>query len=95
MSPAYLPVNCEFHDVLEATAMRGRPTAIHHRRADGQAAVSHARIVDLHAQDGIEYMDLDDGTRLRLDHVESVDGIQAGAFGPACAVADGAGSGNH
>ncbi len=86
MSRAYVPINCEFHDVLEATALRGRTAAIRHCDAGGRARLSHARIVDLHARNGEEYAQLDDGSRLRLDRITHVDGIPASAFGAACAL---------
>lgn len=86
MSTSYVPINCEFHDVLEAAAVRRRVVAIHHLDPAGQPTIVDARIDDLHAKDGEEYMRLDDGRLIRLDQVLGVDGIERSAFEDACAV---------
>ncbi|MBD9470401.1 hypothetical protein [Pseudoxanthomonas sp. PXM01] len=86
MSTVYVPINCEFHDVLEATAVRRRPAIFSLRDPAGQPATVHARIVDLYAHDGMEYMRLDDGRVVRLDHIISVDGVAQASFTDACAL---------
>lgn len=82
----YLPINCEFHDVLEATATRGRVASIVYMDVHGQRQAIDARIVDLLARHGEEHLQLDDGRRLRLDRIVSVDGVRADAFAQACAL---------
>ncbi len=86
MSTAYVPINCEFHDVLEATAVRRRPAILSLHAPGGQPATVHARIADLYAHDGMEYMRLDDGSVIRLDHIVSVDGVTQASFAAACAL---------
>jgi len=86
MSAAYIPINCEFHDVLEATAVRRRPATFSLRDPEGQPATVHARIVDLYAHDGSEFMRLDDGRVVRLDHIVGVDGVAQASFADACAL---------
>lgn len=82
MTPTYVPINCEFHDVLEATATRARRAAIVYVDASGEQATAHARILDLRSKDASEYMHLDDGQVIRLDAIVSVDGIARDAFPP-------------
>ncbi len=74
MSSTYTPINCEFHDVLEATATTRRRVAIVFIGEDGQHETVQARITDLQASNGVEHMLLDDGRRIRLDAIVSVDG---------------------
>lgn len=81
MSTHYVPINCEFHDVLEATATTRRRVSIVYRGDDGLHHSVQARITDLQASGGVEHMLLDDGNILRLDAIVSVDGNQARDFG--------------
>lgn len=76
MNSAYIPINCEFHDVLEATATTGRRVAIEYLDTSGQQQTVRARITDLQAHSGEEHMLLDDGSRIRLDAIVSVDGVR-------------------
>jgi Rho-binding antiterminator len=85
---AYVPINCEFHDVLEATAVRGRAAVIRYLDEHGALQFAEARIRDLYARNAMEYMQLDDGSVIRLDQVVSVDGVERSAFGDACALPD-------
>ncbi|MFI8718761.1 hypothetical protein ACIGHF_12885 [Stenotrophomonas sp. NPDC077464] len=82
MSRSYQPINCEFHDVLEAVATGGRRVPIVYATTGAAQAAVVARITDLGASDAVEYMHLDDGSRVRLDDIVSVDGIDQQAFGP-------------
>jgi len=75
MTSTYTPINCEFHDVLEATATTRRRVAIVFIGEDGQQETVQARITDLQASNGVEHMLLDDGRRIRLDAIVSVDGV--------------------
>lgn len=79
-SSGYTPISCDFHDVLEATALRRHPVAIHFVDNDGSPRQSVAVIVDITAHDGVEHLQLDDGTRIRLDHLVEVDGQRLADF---------------
>ena len=80
MCRTYIPVDCEFHDVLEAAATLRRVVAIDHVENEGNRRVADARIADLFARDGAEYMRLDDGSLIRLDRIVSIDDAQRSAF---------------
>ncbi len=80
MSQDYTPINCEFHDVLEATSVQRRKAVIAVEDASGERSVVEARITDLFAQRGVEYMRLDNGDTLRLDRILAVDGRERSAF---------------
>lgn len=73
-STPYAPINCEFHDVLEATATRRRTASIRFTDEDGVPQQRNARIIALYANGGSEYAELDTGERIRLDRLVSVDG---------------------
>lgn len=81
-SDPYTPINCEFHDVLEATATRRANTVIRFIDDDGVTQVRDTRIVTLSARDGIEYAELGTGERVRLDRLVAVDGVSLADFPP-------------
>ncbi len=86
MSRPYVPINCEFHDVLEAVATQRRVVAIVIEDEHGEASTLQARIVDITAHAGVETMRLDDDRQVRLDAIVSVDGVRRDAFADACGV---------
>ncbi|HEY0333944.1 MAG TPA: hypothetical protein VGC74_09580 [Stenotrophomonas sp.] len=69
----YSPINCEFHDVLEATAVRRRVARIGFVDEHGKPQERSAKITDLTAHDGAEYLEIDTGERIRLDRLVSID----------------------
>lgn len=72
----YQPIDCEFHDLLEASATKRHRASFELRSSDGSVQVVQGRIVDLHAHAGIEYMQLDSGVQVRMDDIVSIDGVQ-------------------
>lgn len=82
-SESYSPINCEFHDVLEATATRRRVAQIRYVDEQGIEQARSAKIANLFAQQGAEYLELDTGERIRLDRLLTIDGQRLADFGPA------------
>jgi Rho-binding antiterminator len=76
----YVPIDCEFHDVLEATATRRATVVIRFLDDAGLPQQRDTRIVTLSAHDGIEYAELATGERVRLDRLLTVDGIALADF---------------
>ncbi|KRA51032.1 hypothetical protein ASD77_15480 [Pseudoxanthomonas sp. Root65] len=76
----YVPINCEFHDVLEATATRRATVVIRFLDDAGLPQQRDTRIVTLSARDGIEYAELATGERVRLDRLLDVDGTALADF---------------
>ncbi|WP_459571699.1 hypothetical protein [Cupriavidus sp. 8B] len=70
----YSPISCEFHDRLEDLATVRRPTQIRYRDADGTPQQRTATITDVYSRGGAEYLTLNTGETLRLDHLVEVDG---------------------
>jgi len=76
---SYVPVSCEFHDLLEIRAMRRRPALLRFRDDAGAEQTRSAVIADVYAKAGIEYIALDAGETLRLDQLVAVDGVASRA----------------
>lgn len=76
----YVPINCEFHDVLESTATRRHAANIRFTDDAGTEHTVHARIADLITVDRVEYLVTDAGQRVRLDRLVSVDGVKLADF---------------
>jgi transcriptional antiterminator Rof (Rho-off) len=62
----YTPISCSLHDELEAAATLQKLCDIVYR-VDGEELTVTGQIADLYAQDQIEYMQLDNGLKIRLD----------------------------
>jgi len=78
MSPdaPYSPISCSLHDHLESAATLGRPCRIVFRVALGAAPQEVLdRIADVFARGGAEFLLTAGGTEVRLDRLESVDGV--------------------
>ena len=80
MTTTYRPINCEFHDVLEATATSQRRVTIVYVDAAGEECTALARITDLRAKVGAVYMPLDVGSVVRRAAIGSGDGVRLAAF---------------
>lgn len=76
----YVPINCEFHDLLEVHAMRRRPIVLRFLGADGQARQRQAGVADVYSGGGAEFLVLADGEQIRLDRLIEVDGVLLADF---------------
>lgn len=70
----YQSIGCSYYDQLEAYATRRTRCTIVLKKNDREQTAEGV-IVDLFARDGAEYLKLDNGTVVRLDHLVSVNGI--------------------
>lgn len=70
---AYTPIDCNLYDRYEAWATRRTPLRIVHRTAEGDEQVAQGIIVDLRNEEGAEWLVLDGGARIRLDHIVRTD----------------------
>ncbi|MCK9407941.1 MAG: hypothetical protein WCX28_04855 [Bacteriovoracaceae bacterium] len=69
----YQNISCSYYDQLEAYATQRTRCAIIYRDA-GEKSVEGI-IVDVYASNGAEYLKLDNGTVIRLDHLISVNNV--------------------
>ena len=72
MADDYTPIACGIHDVLEDRATRRVPVALRWRDEGGAERAATARIRDLFARGGAEYLVTDTGEEIRLDRLVSV-----------------------
>lgn len=70
----YRSIGCSYYDQLEAYATQRTHCSILFKEGDHEHT-TEGIIIDLFARDGAEYLKLDNGTVIRLDHIVSVNGI--------------------
>lgn len=68
----YKPVNCGFHDKLEAIATLRRNSRITYLTEAGETVTTEGKIIDIYAQKGVDYCKLEDGAVVRLDRLQAV-----------------------
>ena len=68
----YIPISCTFYDELEALATLGKTSLISYRNEQGETEEAIGRIKDLYSKDKVEFMLLENGLRIRLDTLISV-----------------------
>lgn len=69
----YKNISCSYYDQLEAYATQKTHCAVIYN--DGEERSESGIIVDVYAQNGAEYLKLDNGTVIRLDHLISINGV--------------------
>lgn len=70
----YQPVDCGFYDELGLRMMRGRSCTLVVEEGD-QTEMLHASIDDVYTEGDAEYVHLDTGRRIRLDHIRRIDEV--------------------
>ncbi len=71
----YQPISCHYHDELEALATLAVECEIYSRNNHDQIQKHRGIIVNFRSDQGEEYMILDNGSTIRLDHILSVNGL--------------------
>jgi Rho-binding antiterminator len=70
---SYTPVDCDFHDRIEALATTRRRVQITHESGTDTQASAEGVIVDIYTESTKEeFLRLDDGTVIRLDRIRSM-----------------------
>lgn len=70
----YCLVDCGFHDQLEALATLRQTCQISYRTATEEIVEVQSQIVDVYAANKADFLQLKDGTEIRLDRLISVNG---------------------
>jgi len=65
----YLPIDCHFYDELEAAAVKKINSSLRYLGQDKQEMQIQGRIVDFIHINKAEYLVLEDGFKLRLDKI--------------------------
>lgn len=83
----YIPIDCNYYDLLEIAAMRRKEVEIRYTESGRDTElVINARIEDLWAKNGEEFMRLSNGLTIRLDQLISLDGQVRPESGGSCGV---------
>ena len=70
----YIPINCDFHDLLESLATTQKRVRIGFDDEEGEVQHRSAIITDVFAREEAEYLTMSTGETLRLDRLLTVDG---------------------
>jgi Rho-binding antiterminator len=70
----YVPISCSYYDELEALATFKKLVNIQYLDEQGAAQETEDVIKDLFTKEKVEYMLLQSGNSIRLDHLIKVDG---------------------
>ena len=76
----YSPVACGFHDRLESLATLRRSCAVRYRDPAGEEREVVARIEDVYAAGGEEFVRLSGGEVVRLDRLIEVEPVAAASW---------------
>lgn len=71
---SYTPVSCDFQDQLESLATLRQSCSLVYRDDADQQQIAEGLIVDIYAANHADFLRLKDGTEIRLDRIESVNG---------------------
>ena len=69
----YQSISCSDYDQIEAYATKRTHCSILYR--DESEKIADGIIVDIYSKESAEYLKVDNGTVIRLDHIISINGI--------------------
>lgn len=70
----YIPIDCDFYDLLEISSMRGQISLIEYQNGSTLERIQ-GKIIDLFINAEVEYLRLDSGLEIRLDSLVRFDGV--------------------
>jgi Rho-binding antiterminator len=74
MNLPYQKISCSYYDQLEALATK-RTHCVIVFLSEGKEETAEGVITDLFSKEGAEFLQLDKGITIRLDHLVSVNGV--------------------
>lgn len=75
MKDTYKPIDCGFHDHLEAAASTRERVTLEYLNSSGEPQTSIATIDDIESSGGEEFLRLSSGETIRLDRVVKLNEI--------------------
>jgi len=72
----YIPIDCNYYDVLEAFATKRTLVDIQYRDDQQKPQRIQSKIVDFFILDKVEYLKLKEGQSIRLDFLVAVNGLR-------------------
>lgn len=79
-SKSYIPISCSFYDELEALATLRQIATIKYAEGDAPTKTAEGKIKNFFIREGVEYLLMDTGLEIRLDHLISVNGKVMGNY---------------
>ena len=80
MSPDYTPIDCHFHDLLEAAATQRRRVALQYFNDLRQLCLESGVIDTFFIRDKVELLRLKSGEEIQLDHIIRLDNQPAPGY---------------
>lgn len=74
MKKEYHPIDCNYYDELVLLIMEKAPCEIIYNDEKGHRISTRMRLTNIYTKEKVEYLDLEDGTTLRLDQLISAGG---------------------
>jgi Rho-binding antiterminator len=72
MDKEYHPIKCDYYDRLEEWATRKQALTIKYLSEDEQEQQAEGVVIDLYVREHVEYLELNNGTEIRLDRIKSI-----------------------
>jgi len=72
-APTYVPISCEFHDILEAVITKNKNVQIRFYDTTGALQERNTTLLDVYARSGTEYLETAARETIRLDRLVAVD----------------------
>jgi Rho-binding antiterminator len=76
----YKPISCDFHSELELLALKGTLCKILYKIDNGNITHTNGIIKDLYTSNKEEFLLLQDSTKIRLDRLVSVNGMELKSY---------------
>jgi transcriptional antiterminator Rof (Rho-off) len=77
---SYIPIHCEFHDVMESYATRREAVDIAFVNPEGMNQRIRAVVADVFSSNGEEFLVAEGYGRIRLDKIESIGAHHRASF---------------
>jgi Rho-binding antiterminator len=74
MKPEYKPIACGSYDELEALSMHKENCAIEYKTEEGKNETVNGTITNIQTDHHEEYLEMDNGKKIRLDKIVTVNG---------------------
>lgn len=72
----YKPISCSFYDRIEAAIVQKKEVELLFRDQNGQSQQETTLLLDTVVRDGKEFVKLENGSEIRMDHILSLDGTE-------------------
>lgn len=78
--PPYVPISCQFHDLLETIATTRKVVQTIFHDEEGVQRTCRSNIADVFSRQRAEFLRMGTGESIRLDRLVEVDGVRLTSF---------------